>query len=148
MLMRANLPSLPGVAGNGWGERETNQNRLVYLVGLRDLEKQFFRGLLVIGPIEQHDSIRPCPRFQPRRAQTKVADFQLVRDDIGALLLFSLLLLTLAGYLYLRRYDFYCVIRGGQHRIADSYLVLPLPPLPAPCLPPLSPPLPPLRPLS
>jgi hypothetical protein len=50
--MRANLPSLPGVAGNGWGERETNQNRLVYLVGLRDLEKQFFRGLLVIGPIE------------------------------------------------------------------------------------------------
>ena len=88
MLMRANLPSLPDVTGNGWSEWETNQNRLVYLVGLRDLEKQFFRGLLVIGPIEQHYTIRPGPRFQPRRAQTKVADFQLVRGDVGALLPF------------------------------------------------------------
>jgi hypothetical protein len=59
--MRANLPSLPDVTGNGWSEWETNQNRLVYLVGLRDLEKQFFRGLLVIGPIEQHYTIRPDP---------------------------------------------------------------------------------------
>src|ERR1700761_5082661 len=119
MLMRANLPSLPNVTGNGWSEWETNQNRLVYLVGLRDLKKQSFRGLLVIGPIEQDHTIRPGTRLKPRRAQTKVADFQLVRSDVGSLLLFFLLLLTLTGYLYLRRYYFYCVIRGVQHRIAD-----------------------------
>jgi hypothetical protein len=65
MLIRANLPSLPGVAGNGWSEWETNQHRLVYLVGLRDLKKQFFRGLLVIGPIEQD---RPGTRLKPCRA--------------------------------------------------------------------------------
>src|ERR1700757_1104242 len=124
MLMRANFPSLPDVTGNGWSEWETNQNRLVYLVGLRDLEKQFFRGLLVIGPIEQDHTIRPGTRLKPCRAQTKVADFQLVRGNIGALLLF-LLLLALAGYLYLRRYDFYCVIRGVQHGITNSHLVLP-----------------------
>jgi hypothetical protein len=49
----------------------------------------------------------------------------LVRRDIGAPLF--LLLLALPGYLYLRRYDFYCVIRGVQHRIAHGHLVLPLP---------------------
>jgi hypothetical protein len=48
--------------------------------------------------------------------------------------LFFLLLLALAGNLYLRRYDFYCVIRGVQDRIADSYLVLLLPHIRERCL--------------
>src|SRR3984885_9339978 len=68
-----------------------------------------------------------------------------MRGDIGALFLFSLLLLAMAGYLYLRRYNFYCVIRGVQYRIADSYLVLPLPHIPERCLDLLVLPLAPVR---
>jgi hypothetical protein len=48
---------LLAIRGEGWGKRQTNQDRLVDLIRLRELEEELFRRLLEVGSIEYHDAI-------------------------------------------------------------------------------------------
>ena len=78
-------------ARNGWGEWQTNQGGTIYLVRLGDLQKQLFRRLLEIGPVEDNHAVGPTSWLKPGYSQPVVADFQLIRDDALAFFLFLLL---------------------------------------------------------
>src|ERR1700733_12346008 len=112
-------------ARNGWGEWQTNQDGTIYLVRLGDLQKQLFRRLLEIGPVEDDHAVGSIPRLKPGYAQPVVADLQLIRDDAFAL--FFLIFRCLASrYLDLRRNDLYRLIRAVQDGVSDHRLIAPL----------------------
>src|ERR1700750_607602 len=102
-----------------------DEHWLVNLVSLSELQIQLFRGLLVVRTVEQHDPIGATPGLKTRRTQPEIADLQLVRDDVLALLLF--LLLGHASDLYLGWNNLDRMPRCVQHREAHCDLVLPLP---------------------
>src|SRR5271165_1674214 len=117
--------SLFAVAGDGWCERQTNQDRTIHLVRLGDLQKELFRRLFEIGSVEDNNPVGSLSRLKSGRAEPVVADLQLIRDDAFALLF--LLFRGLASRdLDLRRNDLHRVIGGVQDGVGDHRLVAPL----------------------
>src|SRR5580658_10403421 len=127
------ISSLLAVTRDGWGEWQSDQDGTIYLVCLRDLQEQLLRRFLEIRPIEHNHAVSARSGLKPGRAQSVVADLQLVRDDAFAFLLFLLCRLA-SGDLNLGRNDLDWFIRAVQDGVGDHGFVTPLPHVANRCL--------------
>src|SRR5580698_5472656 len=91
------ISSLLAITRDGWGEWKPDQDGTIYLVCLRDLQEQLFGRFLEIRSIKHNHALSALSRLKPGRAQSVVADLQLVRDDALTFLLFLLLCRLTSG---------------------------------------------------